>query len=50
MRPNNARRLFPCFDEPEFKTPFTVAIARPKTHRTLFNTALKSTKEMYVYE
>lgn len=43
MRPNNARRLFPCFDEPQFKTPFNVSIARPRTHHTLFNTELNRT-------
>lgn len=49
MRPNNARRVFPCMDEPEFKTPFTVSIARPKTHFTLFNTELERTTEMYTF-
>ncbi|XP_075147171.1 aminopeptidase N [Haematobia irritans] len=40
MKPNNARRLFPCFDEPGFKVPFEVSIARPKDFVTLFNTQL----------
>ncbi|XP_030382477.1 aminopeptidase N [Scaptodrosophila lebanonensis] len=41
MRPNNARRVIPCFDEPEFKVPFTVSIARPKEFVILFNTPLQ---------
>lgn len=46
MRPNNARRLFPCMDEPQFKTPFRVSIARPRNYHTLFNTAVESTTDM----
>lgn len=45
LRPNNARKLFPCFDEPSFKVPFIVSISRPKNFMTLFNTAVKSTEE-----
>ncbi|XP_070504143.1 aminopeptidase N-like [Chironomus tepperi] len=40
MRPNNARKLFPCFDEPASKAPFLVSISRPKGYTTLFNTPL----------
>ncbi|XP_034660437.1 aminopeptidase N isoform X1 [Drosophila subobscura] len=43
LKPNNARRLFPCFDEPGFKVPFTVSIARPKDFTTIFNTPLLRT-------
>lgn len=46
MRPNNARKLFPCFDEPHFKVPYIVSISRPKNFMTLFNTPVKSTEEM----
>ncbi|XP_037815960.1 aminopeptidase N [Lucilia sericata] len=46
MRPNNARRLFPCFDEPGFKVPFTVSISRPRDYVTLFNTPLLRTDEL----
>ncbi|KAL7740187.1 hypothetical protein ACLKA6_003893 [Drosophila palustris] len=42
---NNARRLFPCFDEPEFKVPFTVSITRHKDFVTVFNTPLNQTHE-----
>jgi hypothetical protein len=47
MRPNNARRLFPCFDEPSYKVPFTVSISRPKNFTTLFNTDVKTTDETH---
>ncbi|KAH8379861.1 hypothetical protein KR009_007687, partial [Drosophila setifemur] len=43
LKPNNARRVFPCFDEPGFKVPFTVSIARPKEYITGFNTPLNRT-------
>ncbi|XP_033241603.1 aminopeptidase N isoform X1 [Drosophila pseudoobscura] len=43
LKPNNARRLFPCFDEPGLKVPFTVSIARPKNFTTVFNTPLLRT-------
>ncbi|XP_068157436.1 aminopeptidase N [Drosophila tropicalis] len=45
MRPNNARRVFPCFDEPGVKVPFKVSIARPKEYTVLFNTPLEKTSE-----
>ncbi|XP_041449653.1 leucyl-cystinyl aminopeptidase isoform X2 [Drosophila obscura] len=43
LKPNNARRIFPCFDEPGLKVPFTVSIARPKDLKTIFNTPLLRT-------
>lgn len=46
MRPSNARRVFPCFDEPGYKAKFYVSISRPKTHATLFNTQVQSTTDM----
>uniref|UniRef100_A0A182FIT5 Aminopeptidase n=1 Tax=Anopheles albimanus TaxID=7167 RepID=A0A182FIT5_ANOAL len=46
FRPHNARRVFPCFDEPAYKVPFQVAIVRPRTHHVLFNTALQRTEEL----
>ncbi|XP_055524204.1 aminopeptidase N [Wyeomyia smithii] len=46
FRPNHARRVFPCFDEPAYKVPFKVTIIRPKQYHTLFNTELEST-ELY---
>lgn len=47
-RPNFARKLFPCFDEPSFKVPFAVSISRPMNYTTLFNSGLLSSEEMYV--
>lgn len=46
FRPNNARRVFPSFDEPAFKVPFTVRIGRSKSYHTLFNTALNFTDSL----
>ncbi|GAB0096680.1 Aminopeptidase [Sergentomyia squamirostris] len=46
FKPNNARRLFPCFDEPSFKVPFEVSISRPKDYHTLFNTDAFSTEPL----
>ncbi|CAK1599113.1 unnamed protein product [Parnassius mnemosyne] len=40
FRPNNARRMFPCFDEPEFKVPFDVSIVRPLGMIALSNMAI----------
>lgn len=46
FRPHHARRVFPCFDEPAYKVPFRVSIARPRTHHVLFNTMLERTEEL----
>lgn len=45
-RPNYARKLFPCFDEPAFKVPYTVSISRPSNYTTLFNTQVLSTEKL----
>ncbi|MFO0551851.1 MAG: M1 family aminopeptidase [Polyangiaceae bacterium] len=29
MEPIDARRMFPCFDEPRYKTPFTISVTTP---------------------
>ncbi|KAJ4429177.1 hypothetical protein ANN_26180 [Periplaneta americana] len=42
MAPSNARRIFPCFDEPSFKAPFRVSIARYTSLSTLSNMPLQS--------
>jgi aminopeptidase N len=30
FQPISARSVFPCFDEPQFKTSFKISVARPK--------------------
>lgn len=46
MRPNLARRVFPCFDEPAYKVPFTIIVGRNKNMTTLSNMPLSHTVEM----
>lgn len=46
MRPNLARRVFPCFDEPAYKVPFHVIIGRNKSMTALSNMPLNRTEEM----
>lgn len=38
MEPLDARRMFPAFDEPRHKVPFTVSITAPAGHRVYANT------------
>lgn len=46
MQRLNARRVFPCFDEPAFKAKFEVYIGRPSGFNAISNTKLiKSTNE-----
>lgn len=42
MEAIDARRMVPSFDEPRFKTPFTVSIASPHDIKVITNGALKS--------
>jgi len=42
FEPSDARRLFPCFDDPIYKTTFDVSIAAPKDDAVFANTPLKS--------
>lgn len=40
MQPLDARRLFPCFDQPEFKSKFILTVIHPKGTRAVGNTQL----------
>lgn len=46
MRPNMARRVFPCFDEPAYKVPFNIIVGRHKNMSTLSNMLLNRTEDM----
>ena len=41
-----ARRMFPCFDEPAFKTPFTLTVDVPAGETAVSNTAAESVTEI----
>ena len=43
MEPIDARRMVPSFDEPRFKTPWTLTITTPQGNQVIANGALKST-------
>lgn len=46
FKPNNARRAFPCFDEPNFKANFTVILGRSIKFKSVSNMPLLKTQEM----
>lgn len=46
MAPSNARRVFPCFDEPELKASFEISVARTSRMTALSNMPVKSIEEM----
>lgn len=47
MEPTHARKVFPCFDEPELKAVFTMSIDRPAEYQpSLTNTEIMSVTEM----
>ncbi|CAH8473491.1 unnamed protein product [Schistosoma margrebowiei] len=46
LQPTDARRVFPCWDEPGFKAQFQVSLIRQKDYHSLSNMALESTEEL----
>ena len=42
----NARRAFPCFDEPQWKTPWTVALTVRREHTAVGNAPMLSQREL----
>lgn len=48
MRPNMARSVFPCYDEPAFKVPFIFSVARHKNMTAVTNMPLESTRPQCV--
>ena len=49
FEPNAARAAFPCFDEPQLKATFQLAMVRHETHTALFNTPRRSTEDLGFY-
>ena len=46
MEPTDARRAFPCFDEPALKAEYTITLIADKNHTCLSNMDVKSEKEV----
>lgn len=46
MRPNLARSVFPCFDEPAYKVPMVITVGRHKNMTAVSNMPLQKTEPM----
>ena len=44
-----ARAAFPCFDEPQLKAVFQLAMVRHERHTALFNTPRRNTEDLGFY-
>nr|CAH7750129.1 unnamed protein product [Callosobruchus chinensis] len=45
MRPNMARTVFPCYDEPAYKVPMVISVARPKHMIAISNMPVEKTAD-----
>src|SRR5262245_39614479 len=45
LAPTDARRAFPCFDEPSYKTPWQLTLRIPKGDSAVSNTPIESEKD-----
>ena len=46
MAPTDARRAFPCFDEPELKATFTITLGKEDHMNAVSNMPVKTTSPM----